>query len=292
LFTHALAFTGPTWFAMTSDGGQHWSAPKIIVPTGQNNQTLGNQIVIAPDGTLYDFFDLILTTDPNSTGAMSIKQHGTNVAFVKSADGGATWSAPQIIAELQSVGVTDPNTGAPVTSGDDANVEPAVDPSTGALYVVWQDARFSGGQYDEVAIAVSTDGGAHWTAPARVNTPSGRPAFTPAVKVATDGTVGVSYYDFRTLADGNTTTLPTTYWLKKAPRGGAAFGADIAIVPANQPFNLLAAPFVRGGYFLGDYQGLVSVGTTFVTAFVQSNCADNSCAGGPNPTDVFTASFS
>jgi hypothetical protein len=70
------------------------------------------------------------------------------------------------------------------------------------------------------------------------------------------GTVGVSYYDFRALAPGNTTTLPTGYWLKKSLRGGAAFNTDIAMVPADQPFNLLAAPSVRGGLFVGDYEGL------------------------------------
>ena len=31
--------------------------------------------------------------------------------------------------------------------------EPAIDPQTGDLYVVWQDSRFSG--HDEIAIATS-----------------------------------------------------------------------------------------------------------------------------------------
>ena len=135
------------------------------------------------------------------------------------------------------------------------------------------------------------DGGAQWAAPTRLNTPSGRPAFTPAIRVAADGTVGVSCYDFRALAPGNTTTLPTGYWLKKSPRGGAAFSTDIAIVPADQPFNLLAAPSVRGGLFVGDYEGLAVVGSVFQPFFVQTTCTDSSCVGGATrPTSTRGAS--
>ena len=35
------------------------------------------------------------------------------------------------------------------------------------------------------------------------------------------------------------------------------------------PFNELAAPFA-GGYFLGDYEGMGTVGSAFVPFFVQA----------------------
>jgi hypothetical protein len=285
--TRSLAFTGPTLLSKTGDGGKTWSGAKIIVPTGQNNQTIDNQVVVAPNGTLYDFFDLILTTGPDRAGALSIKQHGLNVAFVKSTDGGATWTTPQIIAKLESVGVTDPNTGTPITTGDIASVSASIDPTTGTPYVAWQDARFNGGRYDEVAVSFSADGGAHWSAPARANTPTGRPAFDPALKVAADGTVGLTYYDFRNLSATNTSTLPTNYWLRKAPAGGTAFGIDIPVIPADEPFDMLAAPSVARGPFVGDYMGLTAVGSVFHPLFVATNCSSSSCATGPNPTDVF-----
>jgi hypothetical protein len=291
LFTRGPAYRGPTLLSQTNDGGRTWSAPKIIVDAAQNSQTLGNQIVVAPDGALYNFFALwnfFPLHLPISSG-QSIQLQSVNVAFVKSTDHGGTWTAPQMIADVHTVGVTDPNTGAPVTTGA-GTVAPAVDPVTGALYVVWEDARFSGGQYDEIALSTSVDGGAHWTAPARLNTPTSRPAFNPAIRVAADGTVGITYYDFRSLAPGNTTTLPTGYWLKKSPRGGS-FSADIAIVPADQPFNLLAAPSVRGGLFVGDYEGLAVVGSVFRPFFVRTICAESSCVGGSNPTDVYTGGF-
>src|SRR5262249_13561367 len=103
------AFTGPAMFAKTTDGGATWSAPRVIVGTKQPKQTIGNQIVVDRNtGTLYDFFDLI---QPPSSRPY-------NVAFVKSTDGGATWSEPQVVASELTKGVTDPNTGDAIRTGD------------------------------------------------------------------------------------------------------------------------------------------------------------------------------
>jgi hypothetical protein len=82
---------------------------------------------------------------------------------------------------------------------------------------VWQDARFSGGEFDSIAFSQSLDGGLTWSEPIKVNlTPTNVPpgnqqAFTPSVQVAADGTVGVTYYDFR----NNTAAEPllTDYFL-------------------------------------------------------------------------------
>ncbi|MDQ4504564.1 sialidase family protein [Sinomonas sp. ASV322] len=274
---HTHAFTGPAWFAKTTDGGKTWGSTQIIVPTAEHQQTIGNQIVVDPrTGTLYDFFNLILSSGPNGAGDL----HGNNVAFVKSTDGGVTWTAPQVVAKLGTVGVTDPNTGAPIRTGD-IIPEPAIDPASGQLYVVWQDARFSGGVFDEVALSSSPDGGATWSAPHRVSTDTGRPAFTPSVRVNSGGTVAVTYYDFRSLGAGNTTTLPTDYWFTSSPAGGAAFGNETHLYG---PFDMLTAPNARG-FFVGDYEGLAASGGSFASLSVRAN--DGNTA---NRTDaVFTA---
>ena len=60
------------------------------------------------------------------------------------------------------------------------------------------------------------------------------------------------------------------------------------------PFNNLAAPYA-GGYFLGDYQGLVANASGFVPFYVKTNCSDGSATTQPscrairsvlNPTDL------
>lgn len=225
--------------------------------------------------TLYDFFDLI--KPPFNFG-------GFKVAFVKSTDGGDTWTKPQIIADLRTVFVTDPNTGATIRTGA-IIPEPAIDPATEQLYVVWQDSRFNGGHFDEIALSTSTDGGATWSAPIQVNTntPVNRPAFTPSIQVNARGTVGVTFYDFRSLTT-QTTTLPTDYWFVTSTNKGASFDTEVRITPTS--FDMFTAPFSRG-YFVGDYEGLDTSGTTFVPFFVQANDENTS-----NRTDVFTTTIS
>jgi hypothetical protein len=276
---HAAAFRGPTWFSKTTDGGQTWQTRQIFDP-GEKNQTIGNVIVVDPrTGTLYDFFDLILSTGPKAP-------RGTNVAFLSSTDGGNTWSGPTIVSSLLTVGVSDPNNVDPRTNTapvslrtGDLTPEPAIDPLTGQLYVVWQDSRFNGGSFDEVAISTSTNGGKTWSAPKRVNSPSGHAAFTPSVAVNSAHTVGVSYYQWE--VSTSLGSEPTVYRLKQlTPAQVAATSATtleaVAATTVLGPFNMLDAPFASG-YFTGDYEGLASSGTTFLPFVVATNCADLSC---------------
>nr|WP_181431816.1 sialidase family protein [Burkholderia vietnamiensis] len=269
---HTQAYRGPTFFSKTTDGGKTWSAAKVIVDVPSRQQTIGNQIVVDPKtGTLYDFFDLIQPPFNKAAG---------KVAFIKSSDDGATWSKPQVIAALQTAGVTDPNTGEPARTGD-IIPEPAIDAASGQLYVVWQDGRFNGGNYDEIALSTSKDGGASWSAPLQVNTPTGRAAFNPSVRVDSAGAVMVTYYDFRDLAAGNTTTLPTGFWRKISHDGGATFADERRV---GGPFDMKLAPNAEG-FFIGDYQGLdVLPSSSFHPLFVQTNAGNLT-----NRTDVFFA---
>lgn len=173
--------------------------------------------------------------------------------------------------------MTDPNTGQAIRTGE-IIPEAAIDPSTGQLYVVWQDSRFTGGHFDEIALSTSTNGGATWSEPIRVNTTHGRPAFTPSIRVNTAGDVGVTYYDFRSLTT-ETTTLPTDYWFTVSTDHGATFGGEEHIAGS---FDMLTAPFAVG-FFVGDYEGLANKGSTFVPFFVQTNSGNLT-----NRTDVFT----
>lgn len=270
---HTQASSGPGYLSMTTDGGKTWSTPKIIFPTVSQQQTIGNQIVVdrTHPGNVYDFANWI--QPPNS-----VTKSNSTVALVKSTDGGQTWSKPQVVATLGTVGVVDPNTGAGIRTGD-IIPEPAIDPNTGKLYVVWQDGRFSGGAYDTVALSSSTDSGITWTPPTQVSTPTGRAAFTPNISVASDGTVGITYYDFRELLAGNTTTLPTDYWFKSSKDG---LSADTQVHPV---FDMMTAPNA-GGFFVGDYQGLATTGSSFRPFYVAANSSNTA-----NRTDVFTTSI-
>jgi hypothetical protein len=80
---HAAAFHGPTWFSRTTDGGKTWSPAQIIFDPGTQNQTIANVIVVGPDGTLYDFFDLLV----NHTNAKGLR--GASVGMIHSNDAGS-----------------------------------------------------------------------------------------------------------------------------------------------------------------------------------------------------------
>ena len=47
---------GPTYFAVTSDGGDTWPTARSIYDPGVDNQPIGNILVVLPNGTLVDLF--------------------------------------------------------------------------------------------------------------------------------------------------------------------------------------------------------------------------------------------
>ena len=131
---------------------------------------------------------------------------------------------------------------------------------------------------------MSTDGGFSWSTAIPVNkTPSNIPtanrqAFIPTVAVASDGTIGVAYYDFR--FNDASSGLLTDYWLVHCHPS--------ATTPASNPANwknetrLTGTSFdlqIQAGnpfgvYFLGDYEGLTTVGNDFLAAWTQPHDSD------------------
>ena len=258
---------GPIYFTRTTNGGGSWEPARPIYNPGGINQTIGNLVVVLRDGSLLDLFTQI--------NAGLGGNHSAFLAVIRSVDKGLSWSAPIRIADDLAIGARDPQTGAAVRdSADIAQIAVAPD---GSLYVVWQDARFSGGAVDGIALSRSTDGGQHWTAPVRINRAGSVAAFVPSVHVRGDGTVGVSYFDFRSNTT-STTSLLTDYWLAYSDDGGATW-RESRVSPA---FDLDMAPNADG-LFLGDYQALHSRGALFVPFFTRANGV------GSNRTDVFVA---
>jgi BNR repeat-like domain len=264
LSTVAGEGAGPTLLARSSDTGATWEPTRIVFDPGPSAQTIGNRIEVLPSGRLVNQFALI----DYSAGT-------TTVAVIVSDDKGSTWSAPIKVADLLSVGTVDPTTGAPVRSG--AGLPQLSVGADGTVYSVWPDSRFSGGAIDGIALSQSTNGGKTWSEPVQVNREPSVAAFTPAVHVRRDGTVGVTYFDLRS-DTSDRKTLPTDTWLAVSSDGSKWREARVA--PA---FDMLRAP-VAGGLFVGDYQGLVSVGKTFVPFFVKTT----EPSGTRNRTDAYS----
>jgi len=103
--------------------------------------------------------------------------------------------------------------------------------------------------------------------------PGNRQAFTPSVDVSSDGTVAVTYYDFRNNTP-DPMTLPTDYFVIHCHASCASAGSWTNEVRlTNVSFDMRRAPNA-GGFFTGDYEGLASSGTTFLPFWSASHGTD------------------
>jgi len=258
---------GPAFFSRTTDAGLSWQTPALIYDPGADAQTVGNQIAVLPGGTLLDV--LVIITQNSTPSPLS------RVSVLRSLDKGVSWLPPIDVAAAEFVGVVDPKTHVGVRTG---TVVPsvAVDAASGTVFVAWEDARFSGGTHDGIAFAKSTDGGKTWSQPVQVNGAPAAQAFTPAVAFSA-GKVGVSYTDLRNDDPNDGAHLLATHWVAVSSDGGATWHDT----PLSSPFDLQIAP-IAGGYFLGDYEGLVYAGGAFVPLFAVARDGDTA-----NRTDIF-----
>ncbi len=152
-----LAYTdtlrGDRLAVLTSpDGGLTWSAPVGIPVTG----AVGAFPVTLPTGELVVVF------------LWGSNRIGSSV----SADGGASFGAPALVAELEARNIRDLRF-FPLPAAD-------VDPS-GRVWATWHDCRFSSGcARNSVVVSTSTDGRT-WTTPSAIT--SGKNAMLPAIGI-------------------------------------------------------------------------------------------------------------
>jgi hypothetical protein len=282
-FENTVAFRGPIWFSRTTDGGETWEEARLIFDPGTLQQTIGNQIVVLPDdegfdGELVNFFDLIRVAS-NRQGT-----RGFSIAVIRSGDHGETWSRRPTIVDRHFtfqglvIDPDDPNTATRTVRTGDIIPQGTVDPNTGAIYLVFQDARF--GPRSSIAFTQSLDGGLSWSPTIKINkTPTNislgnQQAFNPVVSVLDDGTIGVRYSDFRnnelTPAVEPLATdeflihcHPTTPTDCTDPDN---WGDEVQQTDAS--YNMRQAPFARG-WFVGDYVGMDTDGEDFLPFWTQ-----------------------
>ncbi len=151
----------PIAFAFSSDGGRTFSDPQLIVDNVLYDQ--GSRPVVAPDGTVYVFWD----------GATRLATLDS-IWMVKSTDGGLSWSKPVAVSQLVDI-IPAANTAFRVNSFPAADVAP-----NGDVYVAWSSLvsdggglcpnvpRSNAGCHSASFYSKSTDGGATWSAPALI----------------------------------------------------------------------------------------------------------------------------
>ncbi len=181
-----------TEVAVSNDGGATWGRPIDVTRVATGLSLYGSgapYIVVSPDGTVHAFAEESPKFSRNGP-----KPVDRFLEFT-SADHGAHWSASVVPNDAGSAFV-DP----PVA---------AVSPTTGELYVAWNQDGATRAVKSTIYIADSTDGGRTWSAPHDLVDPAAHArsdAYTPGISVAPDGRVDVAWYDFRN-DPSNTTSI-------------------------------------------------------------------------------------
>ena len=268
---------GPSYFSHSADNGASWSRAEPIFDPGVNSSTLNNTIVVAQNGDVLNFTSVF---DPAGN---------VEIDLLRSRDKGFAWSRAKRVTDIQTIGTVTPDGHEAVRDGSTI-FSVASDDKSGAIYLVWQDFRFNPGtQVSDVAFSQSLDGGATWSAPAMINktpqnlsNPLRQQAFLPTVVVAGDGTIAVTYYDFRNDVGTPGIELADFFAAFCKPSSGdcslgASWGHELKLTPNS--FNMRDAP-VAGGHFMGDYMGLVASGKHVWPVFGQTT--------GPNHVAEYT----
>jgi len=255
----------PVIVARSTDGGDTWSQKQVspasnVAPSRWGRS--GCTIRTDSDGTVYVFWELFQSPFVFSPPIGSLQ-------FVKSTDGGSSWSRPQTITPVtDSCWFIDPITSRCTMDGiagarDDLASAPSVDIANGAptgtdatdqIVMTWIDA--SDGQNDEhVMFSSSTNGGATWSAPDEIESAAGDRGYYVAPAISPDGTdVYVVYNAFTApFQTDNTSPRPLLAVVLHADISAGVVGAFAELhrsvtgdARASSQNNLVAE-------FLGDY---------------------------------------
>jgi hypothetical protein len=225
-------------FSRSIDNGVTWSAAtRINQHAGdcidQDNTVEGAVPAVGPNGEIYTSW-----TGPSG------------LVFTKSTDGGITWpETNQVLGDIPGgwdfavPGIYRAN-GLPVTCCDLSN-----GPYRGTIYINWSDQR-NGENDTDIWIIKSTDGGATWSVPKRVNDdPAGRQQFFTWMTVDKfSGYVYTVFYDRR-----NYTNNLTDVYMAVSKDGGDTF----------DNFKVSETPFnPNSGIFFGDYTNIATHDST------------------------------
>ncbi len=258
---------GPTYFARSTDSGVTWSRASPIYDPGRGAQTIANLIIGMPHGKLLDFFTHI------------DNQSNTSIATVSSTDHGFSWTTKAaLVTPTIPIGAVTPESHQPLR---DASLlfSPTVDQSNGNLYVAWEQPDGKHPKLASILFTESTDLGKTWSAPVKVNqTPANSvnplrgQAFNPTIAAALDGTLVLTYYDFRNDTGPAGNELADAWVLFCKPVGAAptctnpaSWGQEQRLTDVS--FNIVDAPLTDSGYFLGDYFSIAVQGRMAWPAF-------------------------
>ena len=241
----------------STDGGTSWGTPVVIDEVCGSAFVQGSQVAVGPGGEVYVAWEGFA-----ASGAREID-------IRKSTDSGATFGALVKVDNVICAGTCDLLQGGFRTGFEFPTL--AVDRSgkatNGSIYIAWNDGRnltvpdaaFGSYGYTDIMASRSTDGGATWLAPIRVNNNPeplssglGTDQYQPGIAVDKTGKVGICFYDRR--------SDPRNFFIDRE----CAFSKNAGTSWSNKKITKKNFPAVPGQdvlldpLYMGDYDSLAS----------------------------------
>jgi hypothetical protein len=245
----------------------------------------GGTSIVAPVGGANVQGAFITVSPDHSISAFYLDDGADDIRVRRSTDFGATWSAPVIVVSgLPSavinggLGLTGIRQGTAVPEGFRSNSFPhaAANPVTGHLYMTYNNDP-PGADRADVFYVVSTNNGATWSAPVRVNDDATTTdQWQPTLVVSNDGqNIGFFYYSRQEDPAGNNL-------LKYYGRIGSIAGGSITLGPGFAVSDVATLPefgrdAVLNATYMGDYNQAVATDNQF--HIVWSDARDDLAAG-------------
>jgi hypothetical protein len=212
------------------DRGRTWSAPLQVNNAWQNGAVQGSQVAVGPGGEVYVAYECFFEKNK--------RQH----YLAKSTDGGLTF--------VPAVPITPLFNELTFSSTYRKNSFPAlsVSPTNGDVSVVYADQPSSTSGAD-IEFITSRDGGATFSAPLTINTPSNGQQFMPALTVDNIGVIHVSWFDTRHDLNG---TASYDIYATNSADGGRVFAPNARVTATSIDAG--------NASFIGDYGGIAASG--------------------------------
>lgn len=253
----------------STDGGATWSvSPVVIQEVCGDSFVQGSQIAVGPGGEVYVTWE-----------AFAANFVTREIDIRKSTDNGATFWALVKIDNVICAGTCLRLQGN-FRSGFEfptLAVDRSGHATNGNVYIAWHDGRnltvpdasFGSYGYTDILVSRSTDGGATWLAPIRVNdnpeplsSGLGSDQYQPGIAVDKTGKIGVCFYDRR--------RDPSNFLIDRE----CAFSKNAGTSWSNKKITQKSFPAVPGQdvlfdpLYMGDYDSLASDFTRTNSGFI------------------------